>query len=884
MRLWPTRAHDIDEEIRTHIAMATADRIARGESSEAARQAALREFGNPLLVRETTRRLWISERVEHIAQDLRYALRQMRRSTSFTLTVILTLALGLGATLAMFTVLERVLLQTLPYASPSRLVAIDETGRLGKVEDIRWPDIYEWQQRARSFESIGFFTSAVGRAFAEGDAGARQVSHQLVSTNLFHVLGVGPALGSGFTGNPEGFATDPHTVILSDALWREAFGARPDIIGHTIKVTGEPYTVIGVMPRGFSIYSCSIPELWSSIPMSDDVRKRDTDAPTYTVIARLRHGASPASAETEMKSIQPSIAALYTDPYQRNLVSAATVLPYARTLVRPEVGRTLVFLFTAAALLWIIACINVAGLLVSRGTTRQREIAVRGALGASRARIIQQLLFEGLLLTLFGAALGVAAAFTLLRLFSHGLALQLDLHHATPGWRSVIVLLALTLLTALASSLWPSLAAARASIEPALRQAAPQTGISRAQHRARFTLVVIQISLSLVLLVSCGLLLRTIYALRHVPLGFRTNNILVGSMAVPGYRFANLTATLYTPLLDRVRALSGVQAATLMTSVPLDHHFGMTFTFSADPGSVNDIRKRDFRAQFSAVGPDAQRVFGFTMFRGRYFNKNDTPASQPVILVNREFVRQFSPADDPDKIIGQSLMSFDKDHHAIVIGILDDAHVYSVANHPTPEIQAYFPQISPTSGMYQPSQGVAMDLALRTSRSPSSILPELRRILAQASPELADTEFTTMSQIVEDSYGSQQLVSRLLVVFGASAFLLCLSGLYGLLAQFVAQRTREIGVRVALGATRRHVLWLVLRQALRMLLAGTLIGLAIAWFTTRLVAGLLYNTHPHDLTAALSVAALLLTGGLIAASIPAARAVCINPVEALRAE
>ena len=388
---------------------------------------------------------------------------------------------------------------------------------------------------------------------------------------------------------------------------------------------------------------------------------------------------------------------------------------------------------------------------------------------------------------------------------------------------------------------------------------------------------------SLVLLVSCGLLLRTIYALRHVPLGFRTDNILVGSMAIPSYRFANqdLNATLYTPLLQRVRALPGVEAATLMTEVPLGHHFHMVFSFSAEGNSADAVRRRDIRAQFRAVNSDAQRVFGFKMLRGRYFNQDDTAGSQAVVVVNREFVKQYSQSNDPDKVIGQSIMSFGKDRRAIVVGILDDTRQISVSEQPMPEVQVYFPQLTRESGTYQAALGVAMTLALRTTRPTSSIVPELHGIMTQASPELANTEFTTMTQIVEDSYGSQQLVARLLIVFGASALLLCL---YGLLPHLVTQRTREIGVRVALGATRSQVVWLVIRQAARMIAGGAIIGLALAWFASRLVSGFLYGVTPHDALTMTAVALLLAASGLAAASLPAARAASINPVEALRAE
>ncbi|NUQ27247.1 MAG: ABC transporter permease [Acidobacteriaceae bacterium] len=889
MRFWRRRANEVDEEIATHIAMSIADRIAQGESPEEARRAALREFGNPLLVRETARRMWGSEWIEHILQDLRYAWRQMRRSPAFSLTVIATLALGLGATLAMFTVVERVLLQVLPYASPQRLVKVQESGRLGDSPKVFWLDIQQWRLKAHSFESIGFHTSANGRTFIEGDSGAQQILHQLVSTNLFHVLGVSPALGSGFSGNIDTFANtgEENTVVLSDNAWRQFFAARPDIIGHAVRMNGKSYTVVGVMPRGFALpLSATMAEVWTPAPLEEASQTRNGQTPTYQVIARLRSGVTIQSSDAEMKTIQPSVAAQYTDTYRRDLVSTASVGSYSASLVKPEVRRAVLALFAASALLWVIACINVGGLLLARGITRQREIAVRGALGASRLRIVQQLILEGLLLSIGGSLLGLGLAFGLLRLFAHGLSLQLNLHNATPGWQSIAMLLTLTLGSALVSALWPALTSARASIEPTLRHGAQQSGLSRTQHRTRSLLVVSQISLALVLLFSCGLLLRTIYALRQVPLGFRTDNVLVGSMAIPSYRFANqdLNATLYTPILQRVRSLPGVEAATLMTEVPLGHSFRMEFSFSAEGNSADAIRRRDIRANFRAVNSDAQRVFGFTMLRGRYFNQEDTAGSQAVVVVNREFVKEYSQSNDPDKVMGQSLMTFGKERRAIVVGILDDSRQVSVAEQPAPEIQVYFPQLTPDTGTYKAVGGIAMSLALRTSRSTSSIIPELRSIMAQASPELANTEFSTMTQIVEDSYGSQQLVSRLLIVFGGSALLLCLSGLYGLLAQLVTQRTREIGVRVALGASRGQVVWLILRQAGRMLLAGACTGLTLAWFNSRFLSSYLYGVRAHDAVTLIAVTLLLAIGGLTAAFLPATRAASINPVEALRSE
>jgi predicted permease len=391
--------------------------------------------------------------------------------------------------------------------------------------------------------------------------------------------------------------------------------------------------------------------------------------------------------------------------------------------------------------------------------------------------------------------------------------------------------------------------------------------------------------MSLTLLVCCGLLLRTIYALRHVPLGFRTDNIIVGNMAIPSYRFAgqDLNTVLYAPLLEKVKSLPGVEGATLMTEVPLGHTFRIMFSFGADGNSADAVKRRDLHADLRVVGAETQKIFGFKMLRGRYFNENDTAGSQPVLVVNRAFVKAYSKSNDPDKILGQRIVNMEKGKPAVIVGILDDTRQESIADQSTPELVVCLPQVTSASIFYNPTS-VAMDIAVRTSRSSASLVPELRSLMTTASPELANTTFTTMTQIVEDSYGSQALVARLLIVFGASSLLLCLSGLYGLLAQLVTQRTREIGVRMALGASRGKVIWLVLRQATHMLTAGALAGLALAWFASRFVASFLYGVAPHDAFSMVAVPAFLIGSGLAAASFPAARAASIDPVEALRAE
>jgi len=889
MKLWRRRTDDIDEEIATHLAMAAADRQERGESLEEAQRSAKREFGNPLLVRETTRSMWGREWLDRIVQDLRFAWRQMHRSIGFSLTVIATLALGLGATAAMFTVVNRVLLQVLPYPSPQRLVLLQESGRRGDREHAPWPDIEQWQLRTRSFEDIGFYTLANGRPFLEGDTSANQINHLRVSTNLFSVLGVKPQIGRGFDDRKDqrfALAGDENTVVLSDAAWRDAFGGRKDILGKPVRISGESYTVVGVMPRGFAFpWNTGRTQVWTAVKLREPNDTRDNPTTTYSTIARLKRGVSIPAAVAEMKVVQADVAKLYTDPYSRDLVTSAAGIPYGDSLIKPEVKHALMALFGASGLLWLIACVNVTGLLLARATVRQREIAIRGALGASRGRIVRQLMIEGLLLSAGGSVLGLGLAVGLLKVFSHGLTTQLNIKGVTPDGKVISVLLALTIGSAVLSAIWPAWSSARASIEPALRQGGVP-GNSREQRRLRSLLVVTQIAMSLVLLVSCGLLLRTIYTLRHVPLGFRTDHILVGSMAIPTYRFANqdLLENLYTPLLERVKAVPGVETATLMTEVPLGTNFRMIFSFGVEGNSADAVRKRDLQAQFRAVGPDAQRVFGFKMLKGRFFNEGDTPSSQGVVVVNRAFVKEYSLSNDPDKIIGQRMMSLEKGRPAIVVGVLDDTRQVSVASQSQPEIEVYLPQLTPASGFYQSTEGVAMDLVVRTERPSTSIVPELKELMRRASPDLANTNFTTMDQIVEDSYGNQQLIARLLIVFGGAALLLCLSGIYGLLSQLVSQRTREIGVRMALGAGRGQVIGMVLRQAGRMLTAGALLGFAMVYFAGSVVKGFLYGVTPYDAWTLAAVGGLLFASGLAAAYLPARQAAAIDPIEALRTE
>lgn len=823
------------------------------------------------------------------SDDLRHSLRQLQRAPGFSIIAMAMLAAGIGASAAMFTVVDSLLLRPMPYGKPGQLVQIREAGKKGpSMFGAPYIDIQQWRERSRTLQEIAFHTYDKPTSYIEGTTGSVQVNTPKVSKNLFATLGVRPAIGQDFDANEWEKQTN-NTVMLSDAAWRDGFGADRNILGKVIRVNGNSYTVIGVMPRGFQFpFNPEKPQIWIPVELGDrDKVRTKNEAVDYRIIARLRDGVSLKQAESELKVIQSGIAQLYTDPHARENVQSVEIMLYSDSIVAGNVKKALLALLAAAGMLWLIASVNVTSLMLARATRLRRDIAVRAALGASHWRIARELLVQGLLLGAAGSLLGLGLAFVSLRVFENQIATQLNFHvMMRPNGAFLSVVLALTFASAAVSSVWPALIAARTPIEPALRQGSLQA-TGGAHQSARSALVVVQVAMSVALLVACGLLLRTIFALKQVSLGYRTDHVIVADMVIPAYKFEgkNMTTELYQPLVGRIERLPEVEAASLTTAVPLGKRFPILFQFAADEKDPESVRLEDLVAQLRAVGPGLQRVFGFRMLRGRFFNEGDTAGSEPVVVVNRAFARAyFGENQDAGVAIGQELMSYGNDKLAHIIGVLDDERQTSVLEQSKPEIDVCIPQIAPDSMFYGVAEGLAMNLAIRTTRRPSEIIPELRNAFRSASPELAQSTFTTMDQVLADSYGDRRLAAHLLQFFGASALFLCIGGLYGLLAYLVTQRTRELGVRLALGAQKRQMIWLIMRHATLILLSGCAIGLGISFVGTRLVADLLYGVNTHDAWTIMAATLLLAGAGMSAAYIPARRAANVNPMEALRSE
>jgi predicted permease len=883
---------DRAREIAAHLALLEEEFRAKGLSgAEAHRQARLK-LGNAVVIREEVRRASGLPFVENLWRDVVYALRQMRRAPGFALTAVLTLAIGIGAAAAMFTVVDHVLLQPFPYKDSGRLVTIIETAKKGDGwSDPSWPDIQQWNAERHLFAGMGFSRWVFRSDFLIGNNAAAQVRDCEVSSNLFQVLGVQPELGRGFAGGADGkvASADANSIVLSDAIWRAEFGADRGILGKVVRLNNTPYTVIGVMPPGFRYpagyqkwsSASRAAQVWVPVQITAQDQERGTGSIGYSVIARLKQGVSLESARAAMAVIQKGIVREYSNPRDRWVRADVKVTPYANDIVNVDVRKALLALMAAAGVLWLIASLNVTNLLLARATARQREIAMRGALGASRWRVAQQTMVEGLVMSAAAAVLGGGLAFGSVRLLAHGLRANLPLPvPARPDTWILVALIGMTVVSALVSTAWPALLSARAPIEPALRQGGMQAGTGRKQHRMRGTLVAVEVALSLTLLVVCGLLLRTICTLRHVPLGYRTDHVLVAHLVIPSYRYKDqdLTQVLYEPLLKRVQDLHGVQAAGMMSEVPLGRTFAIQLSMRMNGHMI--------LASLKPVTPEIQQVFGLKMLAGRFFNKGDTPTSEPVVVVNPAFVREYAPDKaNPESIVGSEFFwNFRKaPTKTRIVGVLGNERQTSVSEASQPEIEVCMCQITKNTGVYWPFT-TAMDLAVRTEQPEAVMIPELRDVLRQADPALAQAQITTMDQIVEDSYGSQRLAAHLLEIFGGSALLLCVAGLYGLLAYVVTQRTREMGLRIALGAQRGDLLWLVLRQAAVMLMVGVALGIGLALASAQVVQGFLYGVKAHDVWTLAGASVALLISGLIAAYIPARRAASVDPMQALRAE
>jgi len=862
---------ELDDEFAFHLAMRAEQKREYGSPSEEARYAARRQFGNYTQAKERTRAMWTFAPLESLWQDLRYAARLLRTNPAFTAVAVLTLAVGIGANSAVFSVVYAVLLKALPYPQEQRLVMIWETKiNEGRDHNVVGPSNFlYWRQHSTSFEQMAAFFDDTSTLTGEGEP--EEVPSQGIATNLFSLLGVSPILGRDFSSD-EGQRGHNHEVLLSYGLWHRRFGGDPAAVGKRIHLDGESYLVVGVMPRETALFTPQgsltgkVAQLWW--PYAWREQDRVPRGRWMSAIGRLKPGVTLPQAQTEMRGLVSDVTKAYPDFETGWGVNLVPVHQDASSAIRP----TLLVLLGAVGFVLLITCANVSNLLLSRASQREREIAVRGALGAGRWRLVRQSLTENLLLAILGGAFGMSGARWTLSAMTLLIPKALHMSAIALDWRVVAFAFAVSTLTGLAVGVAPALDAARVGLSDALREAGRSETGARG-HELRNVLAVAQISLSLVLLAGAGLLLRSFLKLSSVNPGFNPQNLLTLRISLPSTKYAKPPQYIdfFQQLLQQVRALPGVRGATIDNSFPLT---GMT------PGTDFDIAGQPAPAlgqgrltQVQLVGSDYFRTMQIPLLRGRTFSDPEETLESHVVVISESLAAQYFPGQDP---LGQKIRIHmkEKDDFSEIIGVVGNVkrEGLDIASRG----MSYWPHAElPFSSMM---------LAVRTDNDPLAIVPAVRDIVRRIDPDLPLSDVATMDQAVAESVARQHFGAVLVAIFAGIASFLAAIGIYGVVANAVSSRTREFGIRMALGAAPTEIWSLVFRLGLAISGFGVLLGLLGSLALTPLLRGLLFGVSPHDPGTIAAVAAFLVAVALLACWIPAHRATRVDPMVALRYE
>jgi predicted permease len=822
-----------------------------------------------------------------LLQDIRYALRQLRKSPGFTFTAVTVLALGLGANIAVFTVLNGILLRPLPYAQPDRVVEIKGSGT-EQYYMMSYANMLQLRDAVGAKLQIGAVMNQ-SMASIVAPVGRFQAQKVEVTTGLPDLLGAQPILGRTFR-DEENDPGRNRVVLIGEEVWRKFYASDPQIVGKSLTIKSQPYTILGVMPKGFSFPFDEQMQIWSPAAIDPASRSAMSDkkvAWVNDIYARLPERITVAQLTDQLNRTQAVIAkeASKDGP---TIAPRITVTGYQQSM-NEKVRQPLMLLYAVVFGIWALACLNVTSLMLARAISRTREQAVRAALGASRARLLQQTIVESLLLSGIGSVFGLLLGQTAIKLLWHQISRNLPLTSAIHlDWRVIVCLVALTLLTAILVGVFPALRAMRRDVQGSLHGGTATASAS--QNRTRESLVVAQLALTLIFLVGAGLFLRTIHALRSVPLGFTQQNVLTGGIILNGGSHqleddegkpqdANIVRTAYLPLLDRLHAIPGVQVAALSSVLPLRAEFAVSIMGNIDhkdaPGGKTP------QGDGRLASPGLVDALGIPMLRGRFFTEDDTASAPPVVVVNQAFINKYLPGQDP---LGHTFyMGKGRFSEMHIVGVIGDVKQRKVTDATRPEIYFCLAQVEPGTPLY----GIAtafIQVAIRGAVPADSLRAQFDRVLHEVAPDATTTNVKTIHEAVEDSFGSQTLISHLLECFAALALMIASVGLYGLLSFAVAQRTREIGLRIALGAPQGNILSLILRRALLLVGIGLTIGGALAWFAVRLASSYIFGVQAHDCITFAAVVVVLAAASLIAAWLPARRAASVDPILALRAE
>ncbi len=809
--------------------------------------------------------LWLRReewRLDMIGQDLLYAFRTLRKRPGFVAIVVGTLALGIGANTAMFTIVNSVLLQPLPFQHPEQLVSLNGSFSGGDEAAISPPDFLDYRAANTVFSS--FAGRVGGNTMISGDGDPERVATWAITSNFFSTLGVAPLIGRGFLPNEEE-GTGHDVLVLSNALWKRRFGGDPRVLGKSIIADGHGRTIVGVMPP---LLDRTFPaELWRPI----EFHMPNTSIRRFhfmRAVGRLKPGVSIPAAKAAMDVVSKQLEITYPENASWRLR-----LRSYREVVVGDVGRALTILLGAVGLVLLIACGNVASLQLARATARQGEIALRTALGASRTRLIRQLLTESLLLAVAGGAAGLALAWVVIRgvrVMAEGILPRLAEIRIDP---TVLVFTGVvSLATGLIFGLAPAIHAARSDLARSLSTLGRGTGSGGS--RARDLLVVAQMGLSLMLLIGAGLLFRSLVRLQNVDAGFDARGVMTAQINLPDTRYPDRPAQLQfaTALLARLRAIPGVQGASAATVLPLMGGGDTYYYVDGHPPASDRDRKN---AQIDQVAEGYFETMGIGVAAGRTFGATERAGGPPAVIISKVMAEREFHDESP---LGKRLVvDFGKPLTAEIVGVVADVKSYGFDG-PVYETMYFSTDQATGFGLSQ------FNLVVRDGGDPMRLIAPIRAVLGELDREIPLIQPQTMEDVVRDSMSQQRFGTRLLGGFALSALLLAVVGLYGVLAYAVAQRTRELGIRLALGAGRAQLFGLVLRRGMMIVASGTVLGLLGALAATRLMRGMLFEVGPTDPLIFGVVTLVLVTAGLVACLAPARRATRVNPIVALRAE
>jgi putative ABC transport system permease protein len=866
---WPRR---INEEMRQHLDDEYAALRARGVSHDDA----MRTLAGDVEAAASLR----PRPVDSLTADVRYALRGLGQRPGFTAVVMLTLALGIGATTAVFTVVDAVMLRPYSYADMDRIVALAETTRAGQTMSIAWQNFQDWRAQSGVFDALGLYRPMVVNL--TGGAQPERLVASLASADVFRALGIPPIAGRAFSRDEDGVAA-ARVALVSERFWRSHFNASADAVGASLTLNGEPYTIVGVLPEGMRFPS-RLTDVWLPLGLFVPTFPADRGAhPGLFAIAKVKAGISIEHATAEMDTIARRLEQQYPLSNSEHTVA---VVPYYEQIVQ-NIRPALLMLMGAVAFVLLIGCANLANLMLAKAEGRQRELAIREALGATRWRVFQQLLTESVLMALGGGLLGVLVAWWGVKAFvASGPSTVPRLDLVAVDLRVLTFALLVSLGTGIAFGLAPALRASAVELAAAMRDAA---GSRATAERLRSLLVVGEVALAIVLLTGAGLALRSFAALTAIDLGFDPSRVVTLRVALPNARYPELPRWIafHRELAARAAAIPGVEAAGLNSAVPLESGGAESEVRYEGQPLPKSVHEDATMCLFQAVTPEYFRAMHIALVRGRGFGAHDTADAPRVVVIEQSLADKFfGAAANP---LGKRIaFEYSGGHGPMaqpiwreIVGVVGHVHHYGIADEPD-NMQVYAPleQLP----IYFRERRPNMTLFARTALPPESLVESVRGVVSALDADVPVFSVQPMAAYVGQATEQPRLNMTLLMLFAALALALASLGIYGVLSYIVGRRTHEIGIRLALGATRADVLRLVVGQGMTLAVGGIAIGIAAAWGLTQLLRGLLFGVSPHDPATFAAIAALLASVAFVASYLPARRATHVDPVCTLRAE